>query len=68
MEAEQAMRAIQASLRDFVKSGLLPGVKTPGYYHDVPPGQTAVHRSLQRFFSAPFIRIVGKGGKVIAEM
>jgi hypothetical protein len=29
------MRAIQPSLRDFVTFGLLPGVETPGYYHEV---------------------------------
>jgi hypothetical protein len=38
-ELTQDMRAIQPSLRDFVKFGLGPGVKTPGYYHDVPSGQ-----------------------------
>ena len=33
------MAAIQPSLRDFVNFGIGPGVETPGYYHDVPPGQ-----------------------------
>src|SRR5258708_5090077 len=31
---------IQPSLRDWGDPGfLLPGVKTPGYFHEVPPGQ-----------------------------
>jgi len=32
-------RSFQPSLRDFaVQGGPQPGVETPGYYHDAPPG------------------------------
>ena len=32
----------QPSLRDSNPTGFIPGVETPGYYRDVPPGQTFI--------------------------
>jgi hypothetical protein len=52
---EQDRRAIQPSLRDLSNSASYPALKTPGYYHDVPSGQTVFAGRLQEFFSAAFM-------------
>jgi hypothetical protein len=48
----QDLRAFSHPFGTLSNSASDPALKTPGYYHDVPPGQTVFARHLQEFFSS----------------